>query len=69
MTLRISIVTVSLNQANFIEENILSVLNERYSNVEHIVIDGGSTDGTQEILAKYSHLIWISEPDHGQAMP
>ena len=67
MTLRISIITVSLNQANFIEENILSVLEQRYSNVEHIVIDGGSTDGTQEILAKYSHLIWKSEPDHGQS--
>ena len=67
MTLRISIITVSLNQADFIEENILSVLNQHYSNLEHIVIDGGSTDGTQAILAKYSHLVWKSEPDRGQS--
>ncbi len=65
--LKISIVTPSFNQARFIEDAIKSVLNQGYRNYEHIVIDGGSTDGTVEILKKYSHLKWISEPDEGQA--
>jgi glycosyltransferase involved in cell wall biosynthesis len=65
---RISIVMPSFNQAPFIERSILSVLNQQDSNLQLIVIDGGSTDGTVEILRKYeAHLIWRSEPDKGQS--
>lgn len=63
----ISIVTPSFNSAKFIEDCIKSVLNQNYPNFEHIIIDGGSTDGTIEILKKYTHLKWISEPDEGQS--
>lgn len=64
----VSIITPSLNQGRFIEETILSVKNQTYPRVEHIIMDGGSTDGTLDILKKYSHsLIWISEPDKGQS--
>lgn len=66
--LKISIITVSFNQGQFIEDNILSVINQNYSNVEHIIIDAGSTDGTLDILKKYDkHLNWVSEPDKGQS--
>ena len=66
---RISIVTPSLNQGNFIEESILSVLNQRYQNVEYIVVDGESTDETLSILAKYQDQISIVlvESDTGQS--
>jgi len=63
----VSIVTPSFNQARFIEETILSVRNQSFANIEHIIVDGGSMDGTLEILKKYNHLIWISEPDRGQS--
>jgi glycosyltransferase involved in cell wall biosynthesis len=68
MRMRISIITPSYNQVQFIERTILSVLDQNYPNIEYIVMDGGSTDGTVEILKKYSdRIIWKSEKDEGQS--
>ena len=64
---KVSIVTPSYNQASYIERNILSVLNQGYPNLEHIVMDGGSKDGTVAILRKYRHLKWVSRKDNGQS--
>ena len=64
---KISVITPSLNKAMFLENNIQSVLNQGYDNFEHIIVDGRSTDQTIEIITKYSHLKWISEPDTGQS--
>lgn len=61
----VSVITVSKNSARFIEDNILSVKGQSYPGIEHIVIDGASTDSTIEILRKYKDLRWISEPDTG----
>jgi glycosyltransferase involved in cell wall biosynthesis len=63
----VSIVTPSLNQGQFIEEAIRSVLEQAYPRIEHIVVDGGSTDGTLDVLRRFPHLRWSSEPDAGQA--
>src|SRR5262245_34104488 len=66
---RISIVTPSLGQGAFIEETILSVLNQGYPNVEHIVIDGGSNDETIAVLERHRHHLAhvVSERDRGQS--
>jgi glycosyltransferase involved in cell wall biosynthesis len=65
---KISIITVSYNQGEYIEDNIRSVINQNYPNVEHIIIDAGSTDRTLDILKKYDEFIsWMSEPDKGQS--
>lgn len=69
----ISIVTPSFNQAAYLEEALWSVKNQNYPCVEHIVVDGASTDGSVEILRRHAslpgweHLRWLSEPDRGQS--
>jgi glycosyltransferase involved in cell wall biosynthesis len=64
----VSIIIPSLNQARFIEETIQSVLAQSYPHLEIIVVDGGSRDGTVDLLKEYDGAIrWVSEPDHGHA--
>lgn len=62
---KISVITPAFNSARTIRETIQSVADQRYPNVEHIVVDGGSTDGTLDVLQDYPHLIWRSEKDDG----
>ncbi len=67
---KVSIITPSLNQGRFIGETLMSVKGQDYPGIEHIVIDGGSTDDTIDILRGYEggyNLTWVSEPDRGQA--
>ena len=62
---KVSIVTPTFNSAPTLRETIESVLAQDYKNWEHIVMDGGSTDGTLDILRSYPHLQWVSEKDKG----
>lgn len=65
--MKISVLTPSYNSGKYLDRAIQSVLNQCYANFEHIIMDGDSKDGTLNILKKYDHLKWISEPDKGQS--
>jgi glycosyltransferase involved in cell wall biosynthesis len=69
MVPKISIITPSYNQGQYIEQTIQSIVSQNYPNLEYIIIDGGSTDNTVEIIKKYEKYIayWVSEPDKGQS--
>ena len=66
---RITVITPSFNQAAFLEKTIQSILDQNYPNLEYIIIDGGSTDGSVDIIKRYASKLayWASEPDEGQS--
>ena len=66
---RITLITPSFNQGKYIEQTILSVLEQGYPNLEYIIMDGGSSDETVEVIRKYETQIvyWESNPDKGQS--
>jgi len=65
--MKVTVITVAYNMSNAIENTIFSVASQKYDDVEHIVVDGGSTDGTREIIERHADKLsaWISEPDRG----
>jgi glycosyltransferase involved in cell wall biosynthesis len=65
--IKISVLTPSYNSGKYIERAIKSVIEQKYENFEHIIVDGGSNDNTLEIIKKYPNLNWISEKDKGQS--
>ena len=64
---KISILTPSYNSGKYLEKAITSVMKQCYQNWQHIIVDGGSTDNTKDILKKYPNIIWVSESDKGQS--
>ena len=62
---KISVITASLNHGRFLRETIESILSQSYGNFEHVIFDGGSTDGTIDILKEYRHILWVSEKEEG----